>query len=60
MVEEILKVMDILSLQEKIRKLQEEYKHARPLRKYEIWCILNKMVIKIGGRSEDSKKERII
>ncbi len=47
MIEEILKVMDILSLQEKIRKLQSEYKHARPLRKYEIWCILNKIGIEV-------------
>lgn len=60
MIEEILKAMDILAEQEKIKKLQEEYKHARSLRKYEIWSILNKIGIKVGGRSEDSKKERII
>ena len=50
MIEEILKVIDILATQEKIKKLQEEYKRARPLRKYEIWCILNKIGIKAGGK----------
>ncbi len=55
MIEEILKVMNILASQEKIKELQEEYKHARPLRKYEIWSSLNKMGIKVGGRSEDSE-----
>lgn len=56
MVEEILKVMNILASQERIQKLLKEYKYARPLRKYEIWSVLNKIGIKAGGRSEDSEK----
>jgi hypothetical protein len=50
MVEELLKVMDILASQERIQKLLKEYQYARPLRKYEIWGILNRLEIEVENK----------